>query len=282
MKTKSNAYYRARLIAIRDMAANARDENKRWYQNGFIPEFDREGVDNYIANRIDAQSNEPLSFTELTTYGTWFEMHPEKVAGKMQRGTSLYFPLIVKGTRADVENLIKSALATEQPAPKPAPAAQSTADAQLKLLEKHFGKGKVRKTPNCTDGKPLIESFSRGAITHYSDVRFEVKYPGSGWDFCGVCLVFPDRVEPECDVLPEYKEFISKQKPISETLTPEQWHAIERWVWSGVDEKQAIEWARIKHPELWPEPTDSNEDEEMEMLELEAEALKLKLNLLKL
>ena len=135
MKTKSNAYYRARLIAIRDMAANARDENKRWYQNGFIPEFDREGVDNYIANRIDAQSDEPLSFTELTTYGTWFEMHPEKVAGTMQGGTSLYFPVIVKGTKADVEKMFADALAN---APEPQPKTDTTdlsEDEEMEMLE---------------------------------------------------------------------------------------------------------------------------------------------------
>ncbi len=105
-----NAYYRARIQSLRDYAANVRGENRRFFQNGFVPAFEQGGFDNYVENRIAEQSNDPLSFIELTTYNTWYEQHPEKVAGTMVEGSSLYFPVVVRGNKLDVMAMFKAAL----------------------------------------------------------------------------------------------------------------------------------------------------------------------------
>jgi len=61
------AYYRARIEAMRYFANNARQEHKKYYQNGYVPYFDKGGFCNYVENRIEKQDDSPLTFTELTT-----------------------------------------------------------------------------------------------------------------------------------------------------------------------------------------------------------------------
>lgn len=45
-------------------------------------------------------------FVKLTSANHWFEKHPEKIAGKEYASTSIYFPLMVKGTKEDVLRVI--------------------------------------------------------------------------------------------------------------------------------------------------------------------------------
>lgn len=51
-------------------------------------------------------SDAPLSTTELLTFNTFFEKHPEKVCGQQVITSSREFPITVKGDRADVEAAI--------------------------------------------------------------------------------------------------------------------------------------------------------------------------------
>jgi hypothetical protein len=43
-----------------------------------------------------------MDFVTITSNNNWFEMHPEKIAGEEYLTTSLYFPIMVRGTKADV------------------------------------------------------------------------------------------------------------------------------------------------------------------------------------
>lgn len=52
----------------------------------------------------------PLAFEELSSYNTWFELHPKKIAGTEQPSTSRDFPLKIKGKREDVEHTIESGI----------------------------------------------------------------------------------------------------------------------------------------------------------------------------
>ena len=115
---QSNAYYRARIQTINEHIGSAHDNEKRWLQNGFIPDADKDDFDMWIKARMHDKSDEPLTLTELTTFSTWFDMHPEKVAGTMQGGTSMFFPVVVKGTKADCERMFADAL-TNAPEPQP-------------------------------------------------------------------------------------------------------------------------------------------------------------------
>ncbi len=109
----NNRYYRARIQTIDDHIHSCQGQEKKWLQNGFIPESEQEDFDMRIKARMYGKSDDPLTFVELATYSTWFAMHPEKVAGKMVGGSSLFFPVVVKGTRQDVERLHKSAMSAD-------------------------------------------------------------------------------------------------------------------------------------------------------------------------
>ncbi len=41
-------------------------------------------------------------FVEITSSDNWFKKHPEKIAGQEYETTSIYFPIMVKGTKDDV------------------------------------------------------------------------------------------------------------------------------------------------------------------------------------
>jgi RNase P/RNase MRP subunit p30 len=41
-------------------------------------------------------------FVDITSGDNWFKKHPEKIAGKEYKTTSLHFPIQVKGTKEDV------------------------------------------------------------------------------------------------------------------------------------------------------------------------------------
>lgn len=121
VEKQSNAYYRARIAAIQKLQ-DSNPSIKKFLQNGFVP-ADRKNsfekfIEDYIVNHVD---NSPLTFTEQMTYNTWYEQHPEKVAGTMVEGSSLYFPVVVRGNKSDVEAMFKAALKEQEQNKKPTP-----------------------------------------------------------------------------------------------------------------------------------------------------------------
>jgi len=112
---RSPAYYRARASAIQAMMRLLPDDDKKnnhrvLLRNGFIHADISEAMDKSIADYVDTESDAPLSFTELTSYSTWFAMHPDKVAGKEEATSSLHFPITIKATKEQVIDTVKKGM----------------------------------------------------------------------------------------------------------------------------------------------------------------------------
>ncbi len=117
---KQAKYYRARVEVINYLLGVEVEKN-----NGIIPREKNSNysllrssahipkeynLDDYIPKFIDTVSNEPLSFTELTSWNTWFAMHPEKVCGTEVITTSINFPIRIDGTKQDIIDTIGKTL----------------------------------------------------------------------------------------------------------------------------------------------------------------------------
>lgn len=112
MDVSSPIYLRARIDMIRDVLskADAKDFHVALLRNGVFPKNrDEKGLVEIYAKQKD-YSNEPLSFAELCTFNTWFELHPEKVCGEEEITTSREFPLTIKGDKTWIMNTISHAL----------------------------------------------------------------------------------------------------------------------------------------------------------------------------
>jgi len=100
----SPEYLRARILLIKRMIAEraSDDPEKTHLRNGVFPET----VDNNleIAKLLRSENFEstPLSFSELTSFNTWFTLYPEKVAGKEVLTSSREFPITIKGNKEDI------------------------------------------------------------------------------------------------------------------------------------------------------------------------------------
>ena len=111
----SPSYFRARIAAINKLIVSLppdRDEKNNdrvILRNGVIPVSQQKRFDELLdyEYKLTFALNEPLTFTEITTFNTWFAMHPEKVAGTQHITTSREFPISIKGSREDIINVIK-------------------------------------------------------------------------------------------------------------------------------------------------------------------------------
>lgn len=108
------SWYRARIAAIRklleELPADTGDKKDRaLLRNGLIPEALEEKFKTIFDYefKLGFALNEPLSFTEITSFNTWFVMHPEKICGKETVTTSIEFPITVKGTKEEIINAIR-------------------------------------------------------------------------------------------------------------------------------------------------------------------------------
>lgn len=173
--TREPKYYRLRIEAIKSMLPDADEQTKRWLQNGFVPDemkskFEKQVTEERLKHRFATNDdlNEPLTLTELTTFSTWFDMHPEKVAGTMQGGTSLYFPVIVKGTKADVEKMFANTLAAT-PAPQQPTAAELSEDEEMEMLELEAEALKLKL--KLLDDEPKFKVGDIVYVTRYTTPR---------------------------------------------------------------------------------------------------------------
>lgn len=111
---KQPEYFRARLKAI-EFAMRAdyktkelQERSKVLIRNGvFLPELDAESLIQ-ASLKEHKLSNEPLNFMELCSFNTWFNLHPEKVAGKEIISSSREFPISIKGTKQDIIDAISN------------------------------------------------------------------------------------------------------------------------------------------------------------------------------
>jgi hypothetical protein len=107
--TKNPKYYRARNSLIVQLISelDSNDPNRVLLRNGVFPEEFNEAelIEEHLKQH--SFSDEPLSFLGQTLFNTWFEMHPEKVAGKQIITSSREFPITIKGTKEDIIQTIK-------------------------------------------------------------------------------------------------------------------------------------------------------------------------------
>ena len=97
---------------IRDVLSksDAKDFHVALLRNGVFPkDRDEKGLVEIYAKQKD-YSNQPLSFTELCTFNTWFNLYPEKVCGQEVVTTSREFPISIKGNETWITNTINHAL----------------------------------------------------------------------------------------------------------------------------------------------------------------------------
>lgn len=136
------AYYRARIDAIVELIKTIPDTDEKnndrvLLRNGFIPErlqpeFEKISAKHHRAE-VMVKNQQPLSFTELCSFNTWFAIHPEKIAGVEYVTTSREFPIMVKGTRDEIIETISLGLNDNKD--KRVRIAKAQATAKLKLLE---------------------------------------------------------------------------------------------------------------------------------------------------
>jgi hypothetical protein len=108
MDISSPPYLRARIDMYRDVLSklDASEMNAAILRNGVFPkDRDEKGLVEVYARQKD-YSTDPLSFSELCTFNTWFTMYPEKVCGTEEITTSREFPITIKGDMEWIENTI--------------------------------------------------------------------------------------------------------------------------------------------------------------------------------
>lgn len=122
---KSPAWYRARMDAIpehmnyvRQIIARTESDPASWVQMqrtlrqlqwGYTKEAFSDDIIEQALNEKQ-YSDEPLTVAELMSFNTWFEMHPEKIAGSEVVTTSRDFPIKVKGNQQTIEKAIREGI----------------------------------------------------------------------------------------------------------------------------------------------------------------------------
>jgi len=112
---ESASYYRARIAVIQKLMEKlpiSRDDKnpeRTLVRNGYIPESLKAEYDRLLKNEylLTFMLNQPLSFTDITSFNTWFEIYPEKVSGREYVTSSREFPITVEGSKETIVNTIR-------------------------------------------------------------------------------------------------------------------------------------------------------------------------------
>ncbi|GAA4839550.1 hypothetical protein [Algivirga pacifica] len=139
--TKDARYYRARnylldhrkklLYASLELnREEAKEYEKKYYQQGVIPKEHQALFNQQLNQLLPTTDDQPLSFFELSRNDTYFNLHPDKIAGTPFHTSSLYFPVQVKGTKEEVIRTIERTIGTAQNPPS-----LSTLEAEAIALE---------------------------------------------------------------------------------------------------------------------------------------------------
>ena len=120
MNNRTPAYYRARIDVFRQLqtrlSKSAEDNmNLVLVRSGVFPpdQDEQESINLYL--RQNQYPDTPLSFTELCTYNTWFQIHPDKVCGTEKITSSREFPVTIRGDRQTIEDTIGRFLPAQKP-----------------------------------------------------------------------------------------------------------------------------------------------------------------------
>lgn len=105
-KIKTPAYFRSRIKLLPQLITKQTEDKNELQaaqmRGGFLPESHREWWEGLMVADAASFGEEPLTDQELCTFDTFFDLHPEKIAGIQVPGTSYVFPITVKGTKEDV------------------------------------------------------------------------------------------------------------------------------------------------------------------------------------
>jgi hypothetical protein len=118
--SEKNRYIRARIAAIEHQLRKyhfERDEKNNdgvVFRNGVIPSKYETEARQWIEANQSSFSNEPLKFTEITRFNSWFTLYPDKQAGLEVVTTSREFPIQIRGNDQDIIETITRFL-TESP-----------------------------------------------------------------------------------------------------------------------------------------------------------------------
>ena len=103
------AWYRARIAAINkllDELPKTEEKNspRVLLRNGLIPDVLQKRFNEILdyEYKLTFALNSPLTLREITSFNTWFALHPEKICGKEVVTTSLQFPITVEGSKDDI------------------------------------------------------------------------------------------------------------------------------------------------------------------------------------
>ena len=120
MNNRTPPYYRARIDVLRQLQtrlSKSAEENMNLVlvRSGVFPpdQDEQESIKEYL--RQNQYPDTPLSFTELCTYNTWFQMHPDKVCGTEKITSSREFPVTIRGDRQTIEDTIGRFLPAQKP-----------------------------------------------------------------------------------------------------------------------------------------------------------------------
>ncbi|WP_296683129.1 hypothetical protein [Flavobacterium sp.] len=83
---------------IREKLASADDMQAALLRNGVY--YDQKTIEERAKSKQYPQT--PLSFTELSTFNTWFVLHPEKICGQEVITTSKEFPVTIQGDKSKI------------------------------------------------------------------------------------------------------------------------------------------------------------------------------------
>lgn len=109
------AWCRARITAINkllDELPKTEEKNspRVLLRNGLIPDVLQKRFNEILdyEYKLTFSLNNPLSFREITSFNTWFVMHPEKICGEEVVTSSLQFPITVVGTKENIVHSIQN------------------------------------------------------------------------------------------------------------------------------------------------------------------------------
>lgn len=144
MKTGKPSYYRARLALFRDLTSNGADKEKETVllRNGVM--LDKVQQEKLVQAYLEkgAFPEGPLSFEEICSFNTFFEMYAEKVAGTEVVTSSREFPLAIKGTKETIEAAIGSSIAADLLIlPPPAPWKIAALESKSGKFSAHYRNG---------------------------------------------------------------------------------------------------------------------------------------------
>ena len=263
-----NAYYRARIAAIRRRTSTQDVQVQKWLGCGYIPERLREDFNIFIKQEL-RNDNSPLTFTELMTYNTWYELHPEKVAGTMVGSSSFYFPVIVKGSKKDVENMFKEG------------ETYFSADNEIYFTILAVGNGKILIQPSTTKKPSWVSVASidklvkkgwhrddNGKISSDKPTKSPKYKVGDKFTDKGGSVFTITKIR-SYDELNDYEKGVAKRNKA-------------QFFYYLDDGHQTVACWDANIEELFePIKDEDDNDDELELLELEAEALALELEISK-